>query len=47
MLLRFESIGSDCEFGAVQRRYGAEPLGLLRWNDVDILSLEQALAACF
>ena len=32
LLLRFESLGADCEFGLVQRRYGAEPLGLLRWN---------------
>ncbi len=29
---KFESLGENCEFGLVQRRYGAEPLGLLRWN---------------
>ena len=43
MLLGFESIGDDCEFGMVQRRYGAEPLGLLRWNSVSLESLMVAL----
>jgi hypothetical protein len=31
LLMDFESLGSDCEFGLVQRRFGAEPLGLFRW----------------
>ena len=31
ILLRFESIGDTCEFGIVQRRFGAEPISLLRW----------------
>lgn len=31
-LLGFESVGATCEFGLVQRRYQAEPLGLFRWN---------------
>lgn len=31
LTLRFESLGQNCELGLVQRRYGAEPLGLLRW----------------
>jgi hypothetical protein len=31
LLLNFESLGRDCEFGLVQRRYAAEPLGLFRW----------------
>lgn len=44
LLLAFESIGSDCEFGLVQRRYGAEPLSLLRFNSVDFGSLLVALA---
>ena len=34
LLLSFESIGHNCEFGLVQRRFGAEPLGLLRFNTV-------------
>lgn len=32
ILTRFESLGRNCEFGLVQRRFGAEPLGLLRWT---------------
>jgi hypothetical protein len=31
LLLGFESLGSNCEFGLLQRRFGAEPLGLLRF----------------
>ena len=45
LLLGFESIGEDCEFGLVQRRYGAEPLGLLRWNWVALPKLLEALAS--
>jgi hypothetical protein len=30
-MLRFESLGMNCELGLVQRRCGAEPLGLLRF----------------
>ena len=43
LVLRFESIGDSCEMGLVQRRYGAEPLGLLRWNDVALDNLIAAL----
>ncbi len=31
LLLRFEALGDNCEFGLVQRKAGAEPLGLLRF----------------
>ncbi|HTZ37870.1 MAG TPA: tetratricopeptide repeat protein [Stellaceae bacterium] len=31
LMLAFESIGERCDFGAVQRHYGVEPLGLLRF----------------
>ena len=31
LYLKFENIGANCEFGLVQRRFGAEPLGLMRW----------------
>ena len=31
LMMQFESLGENCEFGLLQRRYGAEPLGLLRW----------------
>ena len=47
LMLRFEGIGTDCEFGTLQRRYGAEPLGLLRWNDVTFATLAAALEARF
>ena len=45
LMLGFESIGADCEFGLVQRRFGAEPLGLLRFNDVRLPNLMAALGA--
>lgn len=47
MLLNFQSIGDNCEFGLVQRHFGLEPLGLLRWNKVDLRSLIAALDAGF
>ena len=47
LLLGFESIGQDCEFGLVQRRYGAEPLGLFRWNSTNTALLTQASDAGF
>lgn len=47
LMLGFESVGNDCEFGMVQRRFGAEPLGLLRWNNVGLGNLLEALAAGF
>lgn len=47
LLLGFENIGDNCEFGLVQRRYGAEPLGLLRWNSVSPAALTAALAGRF
>lgn len=39
LMLSFESIGERCDFGAVQRHYGVEPLGLLRfaWSGLDSL----------
>ena len=43
LLARFESLGDNCEFGLVQRRYGAEPIGLLRWNIVESGNLIEAL----
>lgn len=47
LLLKFESMGQDCEFGMVQRRYGAEPLGLFRWNAVRASALIKALSVEF
>jgi hypothetical protein len=38
-MLHFESLGDNCEFGLVQRRCGAEPLGLLRFTNLPLNSL--------
>ena len=43
LVMQFESLGQNCEFGLVQRRYGAEPLGLLRWTFVRPLTLGHML----
>jgi hypothetical protein len=32
MMMRFCSLGANCEFGAAQRAYSAEPLDLFRWT---------------
>ncbi len=50
LLLRFESLGGPgmgCELGLVQRRAGAEPLGLLRWAGISLPMLLDALATRF
>jgi tetratricopeptide (TPR) repeat protein len=47
IVMRFESLGSGCEFGLVQRKFGAEPLGLLRWGAIPPLALADALHARF
>jgi tetratricopeptide (TPR) repeat protein len=36
LLLGFESLGENCEFGLVQRRFEAEPLGLSRRRREDL-----------
>jgi|GEM_PF-597260 len=47
LMLRFESIGENCEFGLVQRRCGVEPLGLLRFASAPYEKLMAALRARF
>jgi hypothetical protein len=47
LMLRFESIGENCEFGLVQRRCGAEPLGLFRFASAPLPKLKAGLEACF
>jgi tetratricopeptide (TPR) repeat protein len=39
LMLAFESIGERCDFGSVQRHFGVDPLGLLRfaWSHLDPL----------
>ncbi len=44
---RFESLGANCEFGLVQRRFGSEPLGLLRWPDITVQGLISTLRNTF
>ncbi len=42
VMMTFESLGgivTGCEFGAVQRAFGAEPLGLLRWSGMAMHTL--------
>lgn len=47
----FESLGGGdgqgCEFGVFQRAAGAEPMGLLRWSNMEPTDLVTALAARF
>jgi len=44
-MYRFESLGDNCEFGIVQRRCGAEPLGPFRFAIVTAENLARALEA--
>jgi hypothetical protein len=46
-MLGFESLGDNCEFGLVQRRCGAEPLGLLRFSNIELGPLLRGLMAEF
>lgn len=43
MFMQMESLGDNCEFGLVQRKFGAEPLGLLRWTAMNLEKLAEAL----
>jgi tetratricopeptide (TPR) repeat protein len=47
LVMQFESLGQNCEFGLVQRRFGAEPLGLLRWAFVPPVHLAHLLETRF
>jgi hypothetical protein len=47
LVLQFESIGDNCEFGLVQRQAGAEPLGLLRFAGAPLRNLLRGLNARF
>jgi predicted Zn-dependent protease len=47
LMLNFESLGDNCEFGFVQRHFGAEPLGLLRWSGTPPKQLAAAIEAKF
>jgi hypothetical protein len=43
LVMNFESLGSNCEFGIVQRLAGAEPLGLLRWGNIGVDQVRRML----
>jgi hypothetical protein len=43
LMLQFESLGANCEFGLVQRALGAEPLGLLRFVGIEVQNLLSGL----
>jgi tetratricopeptide (TPR) repeat protein len=47
LMLSFESLGDRCDFGAVQRNFGVEPLGLLRFGYTMYDALIGALADRF
>ena len=47
LMLAFESLGDNCEFGLVQRHAGVEPLGLLRFAGISLEKLIVALQARF
>ena len=47
LMLKFESLGQNCEFGLVQRQCQAEPLGLLRFSSTPLPQLLNALDARF
>lgn len=50
LLMKFESLGAPawgCEFGFVQRKFGAEPISLLRWASINTHRLIEALECRF
>ena len=47
LLLNFESLGHNCEFGIMQRHCGAEPLGLLRFVGITLPDLLRGLDCGF
>ena len=47
LMMGFESLGDDCEFGFAQRAAGAEPLSLLRFGGIRLHRLDEALHTRF
>jgi len=45
LVLQFESIGDNCELGLVQRKVGAEPLGMFRFAGAPLAHLLTAMRA--
>ena len=44
---QFESLGSNCEFGLVQRHAGIEQIGLFRFSEIDLPNVAKALQSGF
>jgi hypothetical protein len=47
LVVQFESLGATSEFALVQRRVGAEPLGLLRWSEIGTEALTTLIETRF
>lgn len=47
LMMSIESLGDNCEFGMLQRRFGAEPLGLLRFAGISLPNLIEAMSSGF
>lgn len=47
LVMQFESIGDNCEFGLVQRLCGKEPLGLLRFANIRLRALLRGMRSGF
>lgn len=47
LLMGFEGLGDRCEFGLVQRHFGAEPISLLRWSGIEPKDLIAVLECRF
>ncbi len=43
LMFQFESLGKNCVLGGIQRAFGAEPLGLLRFAGIDTERVTEAL----
>jgi hypothetical protein len=47
LVMQFESLGDNCELGIVQRRVGAEPLGLFRFAGAPLRNLIRGMSERF
>lgn len=47
LVLKFESLGDNCELGLVQRRVGVEPLGMFRFAGAPLRHMLRAMDARF
>jgi tetratricopeptide (TPR) repeat protein len=47
LMLAFEGLGDNCEFGIVQRHFGVDPIGLFRFGSISVQNLLVMLAENF